>query len=339
MKKIISAILFLLSVNTSFCQDEDKVIHTKEGSFIGEKKMLVMQCKENYAAPAENKMVTQICECQVNLLDRRYTTKQIKTYDKKYKLRGLFKLMNDDTLLQRQLKECTSSGNKVLMISIPGYRQNFITKCVDRLKLSTTKPVNDTLATLFCSCTADVMEKRKITLERFDDLGDPNSFLYNEIAYKCGSPFLEPSDLAKEWKPSDSADISGKNIIDSVPVITIGGMHKIKITIGKEARLWMIDTGASDLLVSDDFLKILKQQGVISELNYAGEGKYSLADDRLITSKRYKIDSLRIGHFIVNNIILSSSKNVREFLLGKALLNKFTEWMIDNKNNLLILKK
>ena len=331
--------LFLSFIKTSFCQDEDKIIHTKGGTGIGTKKSLVIQCKLSYAAPTENKMITQICECEVNLLDRRFTMKQIKTYQKKYKEKGLYQLMEDDTLLQRQLKECTASGSNILLTSIPGYRQNFVTKCMDNLKGSTTKPLNDTLAALFCSCAADVLEKRKITLEKFDDLSDPSSFLYNEIAHKCGSPFLVPSDFAKEWRSSDSADIKGMNRIDSVPVIPIMGMHKIKISIGKETRIWLIDSGASDLLVSDDFVKLLKQQGVVSEMNFAGEGSYSLADDRQISCKRYKIDSVRIGHFVVNNVILSASKNVKEFLMGKSLLNKFSQWMIDNKNNLLILKK
>jgi len=337
MMKTISAILFLFIANSLFCQDEDKIIHTKEGTILGDKKSLVIQCKKSYAAPPENKVITRICECQVELLDRRYTTKQLKNYQKKYKNSGLSQLIEDDTLLQKEFKTCTEGVNDLLLLSIPDYRKNFISKCIDNLKSSILKPLNDTLATLFCSCAIDVMEKRKITLEKFEDLSDPTSFLYNEIAYKCGSPYLQPSDYARDWKLSDTINIKSNVIYDSVPVISIMGMHKIKISIGNETRIWMIDSGASDLIVSDEFIKMLKQKKMITELNFMGEGYASLANNSRIQCKRYKIDNVKIGQFTIDNVILSSSTGVKEFLVGKSLLNKFSSWTIDNKNNLLIL--
>ena len=199
--------------------------------------------------------------------------------------------------------------------------------------------MNDTLATLFCSCAMDVIEKRKLTIEKFEDLTDPSSFLYNEIAYKCGSPYLRPSDFARDWKPADSADIKPTFSSDSVPVISVMGMHKIKITIGNETRIWMIDSGASDLLVSDEFIKLLKQQKVITELSFMGEGYASMANNSRVLCKRYKVNNVRIGRYTIDNVILSSSPGVKEFLMGKSLLNKFSSWTIDNKNNLLVLVK
>ena len=331
-------IALLLSGLHSKCQDEDKFIHTREGAQLGAKKFLVMGCQQGYGAPAENQLIKQICECQVNLLDRRYTNKQVKAYQKKYKSRAIFMLMNEDSSLQQQTKQCYEGTNNIALLTLPAYRQSFVGKCVDNLRLQTDKPLNDTLARLFCSCAADVLEKRKISLEKFDDLSDPNSFLYNEIAYKCGSPFLEPSDLAKDWKAINRKDIIGPDI-DSVTVISVMGMHKVKIKIGTQTKIWLLDSGASDLLISDEFEKTLKSEGVINQLNYIGEGHYGLADNRQITCKRYKIDNVRIGHLVINNIILATSKETKEFLVGKSLLNKFSQWILDNKNNLLILRK
>jgi hypothetical protein len=246
--------------------------------------------------------------------------------------------MDEDTLLQRQMKECANGNYNVLLLTIPAYRQSFVSKCMDNLKANSDKQLNDTLAALFCNCAADILEQRKITLEKFDDLSNPSSLLYNEVAYRCGSPYLDVSDFAKDWKASNANDISGPSI-DSVQVISVMGIHKTKIRIGGELRVWMIDSGASDLLVSDEFAKLLKAKGVLSEFNFIGEGRYSLADDRIISCKRYKIDGVQIGHLTVNNVVLSVSKDAKEFLLGKSVLNKFTEWSIDNKNNLLILRK
>src|SRR4030095_10967214 len=325
---ILIPFLLLLSLH-SFSQDEDKFIHTKEGSQLASKRMLVLGCKEKYGAPSENQLIKQVCECQVNLLDRRYSNKQIRSYQKKYKNGAISRLIDEDTSLQKQFKECLEGGGSVSLLTLPSYRQSFVTKCVDNLRLRIDRPLNDTLARLFCNCAAEVLEKRKVSLEKFDDLSDPNSFLYNEIAYKCGSPFLERSDLAKDWKAANRMDIIGPDI-DSIAVISVMGMHKVKMKIGKQTKIWLIDSGASDLLISEEFAKILKAEGVITSLNYLGEGHYGLADNRQITCKRYKIDSVEIGDLHINNVMLAVSKEAGEFLVGKSLLNKFTQWILDN---------
>lgn len=293
---------------------------------------------ERYAAPPDNKIVTQLCECQVSLLNKRYSMQEVRRYEKLYKGNGFSQMLAEDTLLQKQMKECAAPNNNVLLLTIPEYRQSFVTKCMDNLKASSDKPLNDTLAALFCNCAANILEERKITLEKFDDLSNPSSMLYNEVAYRCGSPYLDASDFAKDWKASNVNDIIGP-AVDSVQVISILGMHKIKIRIGNELRIWMIDSGAADLLISEEYAKLLKTKGILSEINFIGEGQYSLADNRLISCKRYKIDGVQIGHLTVNNVIVAVSKNAKEFLLGKSILNKFSEWSIDNKNNVLILKK
>ena len=109
--------------------------------------------------------------------------------------------------------------------------------------------------------------------------------------------------------------------------------------MGGTSRVWMIDSGASDLLISDEYAAELKNKGFISDAMFIGEGRYSLADESVISCKRYKIDNVKIGKLTVNNLILAVSKQGKTFLVGKSLLNKFSAWSLDNKNNLLILKK
>src|SRR3982751_2779872 len=79
---------------------DDRLIRTKDGGTLGYKKALVIQCKKFYGAPPDNHLITKICECEVGLLDQRYTLKQVQAYDKKYKGDGLSMLMQADTLLQ-----------------------------------------------------------------------------------------------------------------------------------------------------------------------------------------------------------------------------------------------
>src|SRR6478609_301392 len=126
------------------------------------------------------------------------------------------------------------------MLSIPGYRKSFIDKCVENLKRRVSEPVDDGLASVYCNCAANVMEKRKITIARFEELADPTSFLYNEIAFSCGSPYLKSSEVAPKWSPADSIDIIGPVSIDSVQMISVMGLHKIRITIGGVTKIWLL---------------------------------------------------------------------------------------------------
>jgi hypothetical protein len=330
--------IFLLFTPLLNAQYVDQYLRSVEGTIIGFKKEFIMNCINNLGAPSESKVIQQVCECQFDLIDGRYPIKKIRSYSRKYKGNAFGKLLDEDTLLQQQLTACNSVSGLTLF-SIPDYRKSFIDRCVLNLSTSSKVAVNDTLAQLFCSCAADILEKRKIPLEKLDELSDQSSFLYNEVAYKCGSPYLSPSDFARDWQLSDSLNVIGPSNIDSVPVISVMGMHKVKIRIGKETRIWMIDSGASDLLISDEFLKTLIRSGEILERDFIGEGRYNLADNRTLICKRYRIDSVYIGRFMLKNVIIASSKETIEFLLGKSVLNKFSQWILDNKNNLLILKK
>ncbi len=336
---LLTCLICLFYFGTIQAQEASRIIRTKEGQSLGPKRAFVALCKKAYGAPADNPLITKICECQADLLDERYSRKQIKNYQKTYGGRAINMLMEDDTLLQKQMKECGSGMENQLLLDIPEYRKSFVSKCIDNLKLKSIQPVNDTLAAIFCNCAANVMEKRKITLEQFDDLANPSSFLYNEIAYKCGSPYLKSSDFAPGWSTASSADILGSVPIDSIQVISLMGMHKVKITIGSTTKIWMLDSGASDLFISEEYARELKAKGLLSEMNYIGEGLYSLANNSVVSCKRYKINGVKIGKFELNNIIIATSKEAKEFLLGKALLNKFSQWTLDNKNDVLILKK
>ena len=279
---LLTALLCLSAAIQLPAQDADRIVRTKEGHSLGPKRAFIAMCKKGYGAPADNQIITKVCECQVNLLDKRYSMKDIKAYSKVYKGNALGMLIQEDALLQKQIKECSAGMEHLLLLDIPEYRKSFVSKCIDNIKLRSQQPVNDTLAAIFCNCAANVIEKRKTTLEKFEELADPSSFLYNEIAYKCGSPYLKPSDFAPGWKATDSADILGVVTVDSVQLLSLMGMHKIKITIGGSTKIWLLDSGASDLLISEEYAKELKAKGVLSEMNYIGEGLYSLANNSIV---------------------------------------------------------
>lgn len=338
MRIIFFNLFLLFNGITVVGQNADSYILTKEGSPIINRRQFVFECKRNLGMPAENQLATQVCECRADLIDGRFTMKQLRSYIKTYGNEAMDRLIANDTALQREFNNCSSTMGDIPVSTIPEYRESFIKRCKFNLEVGTLEEANDTLVHKFCSCAADVIETRKIPVDRVEELYDENSFLYNEVVYKCGSPFLKPTDIPKDWKAADSTEIKGRHI-DSVPVISVMGMTKIKITMGKSTKIWMLDSGASDMVISEGYFKDLVKAGVMHEKNFVGSGKFQIADGKIITCKRYKADSVQIGSFVVKDVLITVSRGSKTFLVGKSLLNKFSQWTLDNENNLLILKK
>jgi hypothetical protein len=182
------------------------------------------------------------------------------------------------------------------------------------------------------------MKDRKINKSKWDDLSDPNSFLYNEIAYRCGSIPVKKVSQTTAWSPALSADVHGPDK-DTVHIINIEAMTKLKVKIGPYVNIWLLDSGATDLLVSDSLAQKMMEKGVFSEKDLLGNATYTIADGSTVDCKVYRVNNVQIGKYTLDNIMLSVAKHADIFLLGKSFLNKFRRWTIDNKEELLILER
>ena len=82
-QKLIIFVLFTLIVFLS-AKSQDywnkDVVKTSDGFIIDKKFVLIEDCMESYKATASNTGIKKMCECQVDLLNRRFTKKQLDTY-------------------------------------------------------------------------------------------------------------------------------------------------------------------------------------------------------------------------------------------------------------------
>jgi hypothetical protein len=168
-------------------------------------------------------------------------------------------------------------------------------------------------------------------------LDDPNSLIFYEFCYTCGTPFAGDGN-AINWDSSRVNDIAGP-ALDTIPAITIEGITYLKITIGSLVKIWAMDTGASDLYINRDMETELMKQGVLTQEHYLGVEDLELANGTLDKCRKYTVDKIRIGKFYVNNVVVAVSDTGKKILAGKSLLNKFSAVMLDNKNEMLILAR
>ena len=57
------------------------------------------------------------------------------------------------------------------------------------------------------------------------------------------------------------------------------------------------------------------------------------------TCRKYRISGVRVGKFTLDNVVVAVTDKGKKVIAGRSLLNKFTNWIIDNKSNTLVLTK
>lgn len=116
-------------------------------------------------------------------------------------------------------------------------------------------------------------------------------------------------------------------------------MTYVKLKVGSLVQIWLFDTGATDLLITNEMAETLKEEKVIGDENYLGIGEYEMANGVVDSCKKYRINNIRIGHFSIDNVIVAVSEKGKRIIAGKALFNKFARWTLNNEENNLILWK
>lgn len=333
MRNCLLITLLIFITITSFAQDE--FLHSKDGRTILKKRELFKTCLTLLHKNQSDQTAVSICECQVDKIDWHFTYKQFKNHTSDGII-DIAELIKEDTLLEKEIKECFTNTGKTFLLLSEGSEKSIISNCIKSIQSHTRKNLDSIRISDFCNCQLELIKKKKPGDAEIKTLNDPNSLFFYEMIYFCGDPFSDT--LQKNWSQDMEKDISGPPI-DTFKILTLDGMTYVKVKIGKMTRLWLFDTGASDLLISNEMESTLKNENIISETNYLGIGEYEMANGIIDTCRRYKIDNIKIGHFNVNNVIVAVTDKGKKIIVGKALLNKFSSWILNNKNNTLILTK
>ncbi len=316
-------------------------LYTREGISITKKRFMVETCIRSIQSKstADETGARKICECQVELLDGRFTQQQIRIYSKKYKELAFQKLMEEDTALQSAMPACTEKDSSLNLFSLNSYAESFQLNLSKSIRGQARGELKEINLQDFCTCATAVFQQRGFTLKDQVQLNDPNSLLYNELAFKCGDPYSGKKAGGYHWNEKDNLSIGGPKLSDTVPTIQIGNVNKVKLRIGNHTNVWTIDSGASDLLISKEFEEMLLGEGLLKQADFIETGTYTLADDRTISCRRYLVHDINIGSFVLHDVVMAASDSVRQFLLGKSVLNKFSSWTIDNRQGWLVLVK
>jgi clan AA aspartic protease (TIGR02281 family) len=146
------------------------------------------------------------------------------------------------------------------------------------------------------------------------------NFLYNLAKY----PVENPDDYFT------NIDLNKKLI--SVPVKRQGNTYSVEISIGGKNLVYIIDSGASEMFISNSTEKFLLDLGIIRNSDYLPSKTFVLADGSEKIYRRVKIPTIRIGTIKVEDVEAAITEDNSPLLLGKSFLDKFKSWKVNNAN-------
>jgi Aspartyl protease len=316
---------------------QDFFIKTKEGIPILNRRELVSNCLKALHKDRNDKTALSICECEISKIDKNFTNKQYRKYTRN-NIIDIFALVKEDTIIAKAIQECYTKSGQTTLLQAQGFESEFISSCIKGIQNNTEKTLDVNLVTRFCYCQLELVKSKKISDSEMQTLSNPNSVLFYEMMYKCGNPFLNKDNLENNWNKNSEKDITGP-VSDTIKILSMNGMTYVKMKVGSMVQIWLFDTGASDLLINKEMEETLKKENIITEASYLGIGEYEMANGMIDTCRKYKIDNIQIGQFSINNVVIAVTDKGKRIIVGKAIINKFSKWVLNNQNNTLILSK
>lgn len=171
--------------------------------------------------------------------------------------------------------------------------------------------------------------------------------IYNAIVYLIGlvknsAEFnqVDNDPFANENFNNTYSFITSKIIQQDINLFENGGVYLLNTSVNGIEQTFILDSGASDVSISPNLERELIAKEKIKKEDYVEPALYRIADGSIISARRVILKEIKIGEFIVKNVIATIGNNKNApFLLGRGFLDNFSKWSIDNKKNILTLTK
>jgi hypothetical protein len=124
-----------------------------------------------------------------------------------------------------------------------------------------------------------------------------------------------------------------------VHLVKDAGTFMVPVAINDSVTLhFTVDSGATDVSVPDAVVAQLRRDGSLRDADFLGPRRYVLADGSKVTSETFLIRSMRVGDWVVDDVLASAGGARASLLLGQSFLGRFHSWSIDNTREVLVLE-
>jgi predicted aspartyl protease len=116
------------------------------------------------------------------------------------------------------------------------------------------------------------------------------------------------------------------------------GVFMLPVRINDAVTIpFVLDSGSGDVSVPEDVFKTLLRTRTVTESDFLSAGTYIHADGSKRLEQRFTLHELRVGDYIVKDIVASVAPDKAEPLLGQTFLGKLPGWAIDNTKHTLVI--
>ena len=124
-----------------------------------------------------------------------------------------------------------------------------------------------------------------------------------------------------------------------VQLVKDRGTFKVPVHINDLLDLaFTVDSGASNVIIPDEIVSELRRSGSLRDTDFLGRRSYILADGSTMKADTFLLRSIRVGDWIVDDVLASNGGSTGSVLLGQSCLSRFRAWSIDNTREVLILE-
>jgi clan AA aspartic protease (TIGR02281 family) len=117
-----------------------------------------------------------------------------------------------------------------------------------------------------------------------------------------------------------------------------GGTIEVPVTLNNTEQVtFIVDSGASDVVIPRSVAKRLVASGSLTKADYLSTATYVIANGAHVEQARYTLHSLTIAGHTVTNVRCSVGDDDDTMLLGQSFLRKFPSFSIDNARGVLVL--
>ena len=152
--------------------------------------------------------------------------------------------------------------------------------------------------------------------------------------------FLNDADASALEQEVTTATAASSDVSTArdIPLQNDGGVYVVPVRINGVITLdFIVDSGASDVVIPADVAMTLIRTGTISNADYIGNTEYMLADGSTAKSDRFTLRELKVGELTLSNVTASIGSIKSTPLLGQSFLSKLGSWSIDNNRHVLRL--
>lgn len=121
---------------------------------------------------------------------------------------------------------------------------------------------------------------------------------------------------------------------------SIGGVFRTEVSLNGVVNIDMIiDSGASEVSISPDVASTIIRSGTVEEDDWLDSKTYVFADGSRAKSKRFNLDTIKIGNHTIRNVAVSISNDIESpLLLGQNVLSRLGEVTFDYENSRIIIE-